>query len=401
MTEFLSHRPHCLAGRVTAVVSAKGYAHDGTSMVCKIYHPEVQRRHEGRTVQVIHRIAEEPNTDMHKHLPSVLFYADLPGCTTQRIRSVIKRGWKGDRTLRIIGLKKLNKITSVEGAAFIKAWLEAIGCHAFLWKHYVEHGDPSVTNLMYDPETKCGVLSDFDLSILQWEPRVFGTDRTGTVPFMANDLLEDGYWQGKIRRFFHHELESFIWILAYVSLVYDKGIRKRNAQVDAWTTSDYNVCRQKKSDFYKPRHLDGLAGQVQPTYQIYWPLIRTLCFGLAAYQGRNDQRYYTRRVELKHNSKNTASSDPAIPNFAVGPVVFDPCVDVASAFATESSEDLWNVFLTAFTSTNLDQDQDLLNISEILTCLRAQKPSFDPLTNDKKELRKQYHFVINGISQLG
>ncbi|KDR79224.1 hypothetical protein GALMADRAFT_223463 [Galerina marginata CBS 339.88] len=57
MKEFLSHQPHCLAGRATSVVGAKGYTEDGSSvptpMVCKIYHPELQRRHEGLTLQVV------------------------------------------------------------------------------------------------------------------------------------------------------------------------------------------------------------------------------------------------------------------------------------------------------------------------------------------------------------
>ncbi|KAF8881282.1 hypothetical protein CPB84DRAFT_1791916, partial [Gymnopilus junonius] len=56
-------------------------------------------------------------------------------------------------------------------------------CHAFLWKNFVE---PSLSNLMYDEDNGCGILTDFDLSLLQWEPRIFGTDRMGTIPFMAS-----------------------------------------------------------------------------------------------------------------------------------------------------------------------------------------------------------------------
>ena len=39
------------------------------------------------------------------------------------------------------------------------------------------------------PDLKCGVLTDFDLFILQWELRVIGTDRTVTIPCMAIDQL--------------------------------------------------------------------------------------------------------------------------------------------------------------------------------------------------------------------
>ena len=94
-------------------------------------------------------------------------------------------------------------------------------------KTHVERGDPSVDNMMYDPESKCGVLTDFDLSLR--EPRVSGTDRTGTVPFMAIDLLTDEYWEGTIKRYYHHELESFIWVIVFVFLLYQDGKRQSNS----------------------------------------------------------------------------------------------------------------------------------------------------------------------------
>ena len=77
--------------------------------------------------------------------------------------------------------------------------------------------------MMYDSELGCGVLTDFDLSILQWEPRVIGTDRTGTIPFMALDLLTAEYWSGLVKRYYYHELESFTWVLPYVCLCYQNG----------------------------------------------------------------------------------------------------------------------------------------------------------------------------------
>ena len=94
-------------------------------------------------------------------------------------------------------------------------------------KTHVERGDPSVDNMMYDPESKCGVLTDFDLSLR--EPRVSGTDRTGTVPFMAIDLLTDEYWEGTIKRYYYHELESFIWVIVFVFLLYQDGKRQSNS----------------------------------------------------------------------------------------------------------------------------------------------------------------------------
>ncbi|KAF8964736.1 hypothetical protein BDZ97DRAFT_860119 [Flammula alnicola] len=209
LDEVLSPSPHCLAGRGTAVLAADGKQGNrkGLPMVCKIYYPEVKRSHEGTTLRIIHEIAKINGKEMTKHLPE-LYFMEICHNPLQ-------------------GFKKLEKITNVKGGDFVKAWLEVVTCHSFLWKNYVEHGDPSLNNAMYDPSLKCGVLTDFDLSLLQWEPRVLGDDRTGTIPFMALDLLSQAYWEGTLKRYYHHELESFIWILLYTFLLYEDAERQR------------------------------------------------------------------------------------------------------------------------------------------------------------------------------
>lgn len=48
-------------------------------------------------------------------------------------------------------------------------------------------------------------------------PNRLGFERTGTLPFMALELLrEDGY-NGLVPRRYAHELESFGWVLVWVS----------------------------------------------------------------------------------------------------------------------------------------------------------------------------------------
>ncbi|KAL6300680.1 hypothetical protein BKA93DRAFT_711458, partial [Sparassis latifolia] len=81
--------------------------------------------------------------------------------------------------------------------------------HFRLWLHGVEHGDISLSNLMYDPDTQCGMLNDFDLTVIHEGPgerMPAGKMRTGTVPFMALDLLTLGYYGGKIARLYCHDL---------------------------------------------------------------------------------------------------------------------------------------------------------------------------------------------------
>jgi hypothetical protein len=61
-----------------------------------------------------------------------------------------------------------------------------------------------------------GVVNDFDLAT--WvDHSTKNSDRTGTIPFMAIDLL-DGGLDKRIPRLYRHDLESFSWILAYISV---------------------------------------------------------------------------------------------------------------------------------------------------------------------------------------
>jgi len=58
-----------------------------------------------------------------------------------------------------------------------------------LWQLGFQHGDPSLSNLMINPMTKRGVLNDWDLSYDRSsggdEGHVAGSEKTGTLPFMA------------------------------------------------------------------------------------------------------------------------------------------------------------------------------------------------------------------------
>ena len=67
--------------------------------------------------------------------------------------------------------------------------------HFALWKNGIRHRDVSPSSLMYKAEGNnvFGVLNDFDLATVVDD--VTGYDRTGTVPFMALELLDIcTYW---------------------------------------------------------------------------------------------------------------------------------------------------------------------------------------------------------------
>lgn len=92
-----------------------------------------------------------------------------------------------------------------------------------MWRSGIAHGDISLTNLMYrivDSEL-VGMLNDFDLAAIMEpgarSPPKLGWERTGTLPFLALDLLR--YHSGEIGRRYRHDLESFSWCLLWEMLI--------------------------------------------------------------------------------------------------------------------------------------------------------------------------------------
>ena len=80
---------------------------------------------------------------------------------------------------------------------------------------------------MWDDRRKVGVLNDFDLAKFAGQTGASGQDNTGTLPFMALDLLSEEGLRGEIPRRYRHEAESFAWslICLYFGAVEDGGGR--------------------------------------------------------------------------------------------------------------------------------------------------------------------------------
>jgi hypothetical protein len=140
--------------------------------------------------------------------------------------------------------------------------------HYHLWVGGVEHSDISVKNLMYDKVNgDSGILNDYDLAILEGRSdRPSGTDRTGTIPFMALDLLTDHAWEGNITRHYRHDCESFAWVLFWICCRYHDGKEIRNAPLGEFITDDYKQCFKEKYT------LNSRLENIRPTtsYQVFW-----------------------------------------------------------------------------------------------------------------------------------
>jgi hypothetical protein len=127
--------------------------------------------------------------------------------------------------------------------------------HYALWQAGVYHRDVSPGNMMWyrNGTILMGVLNDYDLSSLATAQGPRGNERTGTIPFMALDLLTEEGQRGEVRHLYRHDLESFVWVLVWVSLRYKNGqlLPRKSRPFDAWAIVDAETCGKEKSFFQR------------------------------------------------------------------------------------------------------------------------------------------------------
>ncbi|KIK31666.1 hypothetical protein CY34DRAFT_102938, partial [Suillus luteus UH-Slu-Lm8-n1] len=135
--------------------------------------------------------------------------------------------------------------------------------HYALWENQVHHRDVSPSNLMVYKTSDgryIGVLNDFDLSSTQETPS--GQERTGTVPFMAIELLTKNAIEGKVQHLYQHDAESFLWVFAWVCLRYEGGrLLRKGRPLDQWLKFDAIQCHDKKTGFLTTHRHDMTPSQ--------------------------------------------------------------------------------------------------------------------------------------------
>ena len=286
--EIVTH--YGLKGRATNVfpVTSKKLAEDfpevqEDGMVAKIFWAEEQRTSEPEILEKVNEIAAEKD-NVKGHVPHLLWHHKFTNPTSAVRKALgVAEPTKGSRVLYILVFRKLRSITELQGEDFFKAWRQCILCmlffefillsveqmrvvgHLDLWKGGVLHRDVSPGNMMYyrtKDGTLMGVMNDYDLSSLATSVGPEGNERTGTVPFMALDLLTPEGQRGEVKHLYRHDLESFIWVLVWVSLRYRDGLllEPPSRPLDVWATAGAQACHNEKyvflSYFLKFRPLD-------------------------------------------------------------------------------------------------------------------------------------------------
>ncbi|KAH7918884.1 hypothetical protein BV22DRAFT_1041437 [Leucogyrophana mollusca] len=158
----------------------------------------------------------------------------------------------GSRVLWSIVFRKLRPITELSAKELLRTWWEVVLCHYELWKGGIHHRDISESNLVYyrnAQDVAVGVLNDFDLTSTT-EGRQ-GNKRTGTMPFMAIELLDQEGPEDHITHQYRHDAESFVWILAWLTLHYANGTRlpRKHRPLKTWLSLQAVECGDKKAMF--------------------------------------------------------------------------------------------------------------------------------------------------------
>ncbi|KIM36710.1 hypothetical protein M413DRAFT_31540 [Hebeloma cylindrosporum] len=210
-----------------------------------------------------------------EHLPVIVNFQELAYTSTEIIRHLVKSTTTDGFRIQLWMLSmKLLPIHSLEPIDFWTAYWHTLCCHALLWRIGIAHGDVSLHSLMHKASNKYGVLNDFDVASVMdpgaRNPNRQGLERTGTLPFMALELLRADGFEGKVPRRYEHELESFSWILVWVSRCVHNGQESRRPHhLEEWLGRN-NVCRIKV-EFIENQDWDPMS----PDYGCLHQLLKT------------------------------------------------------------------------------------------------------------------------------
>ena len=138
------------------------------------------------------------------------------------------------------------------------------------------------------------------------------TDRTGTIPFMALNMLNSGL-EDRIPRLYRHDAESLIWVLAYVTVInieYKGHTAKisRSEMIDPWFAGDRG--RHILSKYAFP----GVYGRLLPVTEPHKRYTKTI---------RSLIDYWVQLDSASYESESAGSTKPETddPTGAMGDLV--------------------------------------------------------------------------------
>jgi len=220
-------RQYALVGRGTLVVECYFDDDEGGSSdydhVAKISWLSAWRKSE---VEIVRDIQKLPRAS--DHISRIICNADVP--TIVHPPEFCLKKQDGPWTLRVLVEKKLLHLEKLQSWEELRGVVvDVLHCLKLTSEKGILHRDISIGNVMFRVDEggkKRGVLRDWDLALVEdhegHQSRGPDTRRTGTVPFMAIDLL-NGADQTHFAR---HDVESTLWLLVFVTSEYEGGSMK-------------------------------------------------------------------------------------------------------------------------------------------------------------------------------
>ncbi|KAF6743432.1 hypothetical protein DFP72DRAFT_1020389 [Ephemerocybe angulata] len=263
-------KPRELIGRSTMVYKIQRVSEDKIfskeDFVLKLSWPPESRTSE---IKVLKELKEKLPKRLHAHLPNVEFATTFTAeqLSLPWLRLGLELGTENHeaRVLRVLAstyYDKLWEAGSIE--TFKQAWLDCVECHHEAWKRGgVLHRDLSEDNIMIsrrgggDPK---GLLNDWDMASFVEalkDPASSAHNRTGTLPFMALDIIYPTTLTVHPREhWYRHDLESFFYILVWASIHYNLKEKTRDKEVHPslvpWTSDDVDTHAFAKIAFLRP-----------------------------------------------------------------------------------------------------------------------------------------------------
>ncbi|KAG1750042.1 uncharacterized protein EDB91DRAFT_1244635 [Suillus paluster] len=180
------------------------------------------------------------------HVPQLLWAHKFENPTSAVLKALgVPEAEKDSHMLYIFVSRKLLPITALEGEELFNVWR-----HIDLWKGGVRHRDVSPPNMMFHKTDKgvlIGVLNDFNLSSLATRLDPHGNERTGTVPFIAPDLLSLRVDEAKSNTYIVR-MSSFSsgFLSGFAYVTGRSSPTTGDSPLDAWATTGPAGCGEKK-----------------------------------------------------------------------------------------------------------------------------------------------------------
>ncbi|KAK0463011.1 uncharacterized protein EV420DRAFT_1639099 [Desarmillaria tabescens] len=250
-----------IIGRNTCVIEATS-EHEGwkgKELIVKISWPTIDRESEAYLVQKARNKArtmthgKKPDWALD-HLPDILLSQDFDyDADSTQVKfmaffenALLVRERKVEYEKRVCRVMVQEKLYPLEELKTVK------GPGNIMWRRNAK-GD------------LCGVLNDFDLSTLRDTTGPSSLQRTGTLPYMAYELLINDENGNPPQHLYRHDVESIFYVILLLCVRYEVVItqesstpaiverRKVRSQFDAWYNDSHDTLMDKKNAFFTPR----------------------------------------------------------------------------------------------------------------------------------------------------